>query len=182
MSKLEDAKAIISAYKAEKEAEKVSPDVALKEAENEQIISKKQMEEALVAGDLKTYKKAKKDFDDATEAINFYNNRGSRYISEDEYQTLTEGIREELRAFNEEKKKRVVAILDELDQIREELSTLFDEGDNVLRTLQEEVYRDPKLTPTMYLKAFDVRMKDSDYGLIWYLGDILMRARTAEII
>lgn len=180
MTKLEEARKTIERINNSnpvKEAE-----ANLKEAKAAQTEAEIRMEKAIASGNLKAHRKAKADYQAAAEDVNFYAAvQGGPLIADSEYRELVDGIRAETRAYKDQQQEKVVAILGDLQAIADDVRKVFGEADDILYRLQYDLGGNHS-SEAFYTPGSDDRMKPADYGLLWYLDDILMRAKTAEII
>ena len=190
MSKLEDAKALIAEYKEREWEDRTDEQEAIKKAEADMLRYSDQMHQALAANDYKTYKKTKQAYHDAKEALDFFREKDAAgfLVSESEYTILKDGIHKEMLDFNQECQKKVLDILNSIMELSEEISETLNDANDTLYTLQHDVYKCKDMPAYLasggasFLKIEDARLKDADFGLLWFLHDVLNKARDYEIL
>ena len=180
MSRIKEAESIIERYEARQAEGNSNPEAeakaeAMAQASRAQIA----IQEALEGSDLKAFQKAKADYNKARELIDFYENREDRFISESEYESLCTGIHAEVDAINEIATKKVMALLEEMKEIKSKLSEDLDRANTALYKLQYDVneHRDlPAYEHGWSGKYGDKTLQDKDYSLLWFLMNVMERA------
>jgi len=180
MNRIKEAESIIERYEARQAEGNGNPEAeakaeAMAQASRAQIA----VQEALEGSDLKAFQKAKADYNKARELIDFYENREDRFISESEYESLCTGIHAEVDAINETAIKKIMALLEEMKEIKSKLSEDLDRANTALYKLQYDVneHRDlPAYGSGWSGKYGDKTLQDEDYSLLWFLMDVMERA------
>lgn len=131
----EEGKRKVLEYEAEIQAAKDNEEEA-----NKAVIKAKQ------GNDPKAYAKAIEDKRTASDIASFYEGKieeikNEPYITESEYREYTKRIKSEMDRINQQTRKRVSELLDELENIQSELTPALVKTNELLRNLQNNIYK-----------------------------------------
>lgn len=109
------------------------------------------MEEATAAGDIKAYQKAKAERQDATDAKEMHEARQlalskKPLITKEDYEKNVAAIYDEIAAIDEETKKKLVTLSEQMEAAALELRDAANKANEVLFHLQHDLYRDADRT------------------------------------
>lgn len=128
-------------------AEAAGLEERLEFAKQQQKVANEAMDAATTTGDLKSYKKAKSDRNDAEDAIDMYSKRLNALeyrplISKDEYEECVAQIMTTLGEVSADAKKRIIEHMEQIRIIADECEAEITNGNEVLHQLQHKIYRD----------------------------------------
>lgn len=131
----EEGKRKVLEYEAEIQAAKDNEEEA-----NKAVIKAKQ------GNDPKAYAKAIEDKRTASDIARFYEGKieaikNEPFITRAEYEEYTDRIKAEMDRINEQARKRISKLLDELETIQSELTPAFVKTNELLRNLQNNIYK-----------------------------------------
>lgn len=117
------------------------------EAKKAAAEAEKRMDEATTAGDTKAYQKAKWERRDAMDALEMHEKRlealnNKPLISKNEYEKAVADIYAEIVAKDDQTKKTLCKLSDEMEAVALDLANAQEEANSVLHRLQHEIYRD----------------------------------------
>lgn len=131
----EEGKKKVSEYKKEVQTAKDNEEKA-----NKAVIQAKQ------GDDPKAYAKAIEDKRTASDIAGFYEGKikeisDEPYITEAEYKDYTKRIKSEMDRINQQARKRVSELLEELETIQSELDSAYFKTNELLGSLQNNIYK-----------------------------------------
>ena len=107
----------------------------------------KAMEDATAAGNVKAYQQAKRDRQDASDAKEMHESRldtlnNKTLISAVDYEKTVENIFTEIASLDKQTKEKLCKLSEEMYSSALELQTAINQANDVLHSLQHDIYRD----------------------------------------
>ena len=183
MSKLDEAKVIVQKYHEDRDTWRAAKKQKLTEAETAVKDAQARLDANAQNDDFDAYQKAKKDLEEAKNRLEYYKKQfEGAYITDEKYEELVSGIHAEAAALNETAANTLKNLLSQLVELGAPLGATLSEMDQVLYELQSGVYDykdQPGARVFAPLKGTRASLKDKDYLVLWFVRDVIERAKTA---
>ena len=183
MSKLDEAKVIVQKYHEDRDTWRAAKAQKLTEAETAVKDAQARLDANAQSDDFDAYQKAKKNLKEAAARLEYCKKQfEGAYITDEKYNELVTGIHAEADTLNETAEATLKSILAQLVELDGPLRATLNEMDQVLFELQSGVYDykdQPGARVFAPLKGNSASLKDKDYLVLWFVRDVIERAKTA---